>query len=116
VAGGLESECVGNHALKRYAQCFWLRKSKNASGSLKKPFISSAMNNQQLLLVARTHWLFYTSSEGNATAVFPSRYFNIDTTVKFKEAYEFRDFIATRWKLNLIVALNTDAARRSTIA
>jgi phosphoadenosine phosphosulfate reductase len=36
---------------------------------------------------------------------------NIDTSVKFKEIYEFRDQLAREWHLNLIIERNDDALK-----
>lgn len=41
---------------------------------------------------------------------------NIDTSVKFKEIYEFRDRLAREWQLNLIVARNDEALKHLKIA
>lgn len=41
---------------------------------------------------------------------------NIDTSVKFKEIYEFRDRIAREWMLNLIVVRNEKALKEIEIA
>ena len=37
---------------------------------------------------------------------------HIDTTYKFKEIYDFRDFYAKEWNLNLIVAKNDDMLQK----
>jgi phosphoadenosine phosphosulfate reductase len=41
---------------------------------------------------------------------------NIDTTVKFPEIYEFRNFIANEWHLNLKIVSNREEAERIDIA
>ncbi len=41
---------------------------------------------------------------------------NIDTSVKFKEIYEFRDRLAREWGLNLIVERNDEALKTIKIA
>lgn len=41
---------------------------------------------------------------------------NIDTSVKFKEIYEFRDRIAHEWQLNLVVERNEEALKDIEIA
>lgn len=41
---------------------------------------------------------------------------NIDTTVKFPEIYEFRDFITREWNLDLRIVANREAAGRISIA
>ena len=41
---------------------------------------------------------------------------NIDTSVKFKEIYEFRDSLAREWDLNLIIARNDEALKSIKIA
>jgi len=41
---------------------------------------------------------------------------NIDTGVKFKEIYEFRDLIARDWQVDLIIARNDEALKTITIA
>lgn len=41
---------------------------------------------------------------------------NIDTSVKFKEIYEFRDRLAQEWNLNLIIARNDEALKSLKIA
>lgn len=43
--------------------------------------------------------------------VVPFRVFNIDTSFKFKEVYEFRDKLARMWNLYLIVLKNEDALK-----
>ncbi len=41
---------------------------------------------------------------------------NIDTSVKFKEIYEFRDRLAREWDLNLVIACNKEALKNISIA
>jgi phosphoadenosine phosphosulfate reductase len=41
---------------------------------------------------------------------------NIDTSVKFKEIYEFRDQLAREWQLNLIIERNDEALKTIRIA
>lgn len=41
---------------------------------------------------------------------------NIDTSVKFKEIYEFRDRLAREWNLNLIIKRNDEALKTIKIA
>lgn len=41
---------------------------------------------------------------------------NIDTSVKFKEIYEFRDRLAKEWNLHLIIERNNDALKTIKIA
>lgn len=41
---------------------------------------------------------------------------NIDTSVKFKEIYEFRNRLAREWNLNLIVARNDEALKNLKVA
>jgi phosphoadenosine phosphosulfate reductase len=41
---------------------------------------------------------------------------NIDTGAKFKEIYTFRDELARKWRLNLIIARNDEALKTITIA
>jgi phosphoadenosine phosphosulfate reductase len=41
---------------------------------------------------------------------------NIDTSVKFKEIYEFRDRVAQEWGLNLIIERNDEAIKEIDIA
>jgi phosphoadenosine phosphosulfate reductase len=41
---------------------------------------------------------------------------NIDTSVKFKEIYQFRDRLAREWNLNLIIARNDEALKTIKIA
>jgi phosphoadenosine phosphosulfate reductase len=41
---------------------------------------------------------------------------NIDTSVKFKEIYEFRDTLAREWELNLIIERNDEALETIKIA
>jgi|UniRef100_A0A7V6DQQ3 phosphoadenosine phosphosulfate reductase len=41
---------------------------------------------------------------------------NIDTSVKFKEIYEFRDRVAAEWGLNLIIERNEEALKEIIIA
>jgi phosphoadenosine phosphosulfate reductase len=41
---------------------------------------------------------------------------NIDTSVKFKEIYEFRDRLAQEWNLNLIIERNEEALKSIKIA
>jgi phosphoadenosine phosphosulfate reductase len=41
---------------------------------------------------------------------------NIDTSVKFKEIYEFRDRLAREWNLNLIIERNEEALKTIRIA
>lgn len=41
---------------------------------------------------------------------------NIDTSVKFKEIYEFRDRLAREWQLDLRIARNDEALKTITIA
>ncbi|OGP73004.1 MAG: phosphoadenosine phosphosulfate reductase [Deltaproteobacteria bacterium RBG_13_58_19] len=41
---------------------------------------------------------------------------NIDTSVKFKEIYEFRDRLAQEWQLNLIIERNEEALKELQIA
>jgi phosphoadenosine phosphosulfate reductase len=41
---------------------------------------------------------------------------NIDTSVKFKEIYEFRDQVAAQWGLNLIIERNDEALQEIDIA
>jgi phosphoadenosine phosphosulfate reductase len=41
---------------------------------------------------------------------------NIDTGAKFKEIYAFRDELAWKWRLNLIIARNDEALKTITIA
>ncbi|MEW6658124.1 MAG: phosphoadenosine phosphosulfate reductase family protein [Thermodesulfobacteriota bacterium] len=46
---------------------------------------------------------------GGGTIPFPV--FNLDTTVKFPEAIQFRDYLADLWGLHLVVLRNAEAAR-----
>jgi len=46
----------------------------------------------------------------------PIPVFNIDTSVKFKEIYEFRNQIAKEWDLNLIIERNEEALKTIEIA
>jgi phosphoadenosine phosphosulfate reductase len=39
----------------------------------------------------------------------PIQVLNIDTSVKFKEVYEFRDRVAAEWGLNLLIECNDEA-------
>jgi phosphoadenosine phosphosulfate reductase len=41
---------------------------------------------------------------------------NIDTSVKFKEIYEFRDYLALDWNLNLLIERNEEAIKTIKIA
>ena len=41
---------------------------------------------------------------------------NIDTSVKFKEIYEFRDRVAAEWGLNLVIERNEEAIKEIDIA
>ncbi|MEW6387780.1 MAG: phosphoadenosine phosphosulfate reductase family protein [Thermodesulfobacteriota bacterium] len=41
---------------------------------------------------------------------------NIDTSVKFKEIYEFRDRLAREWQLNLVIERNDEALQEIQIA
>jgi phosphoadenosine phosphosulfate reductase len=45
-------------------------------------------------------------------ATVPVPVFNLDTTVKFPEALQFRDYLARLWNLNLIVLQDLEAAAR----
>ena len=46
----------------------------------------------------------------------PIPVFNIDTSVKFKEIYEFRDRLAKEWDLNLLIERNEEALKTIKIA
>ena len=46
----------------------------------------------------------------------PIPVFNIDTSVKFPEIYEFRDRLAKEWGLNLIIERNEEAIKKIKIA
>lgn len=41
----------------------------------------------------------------------PFRVINIDTSVKFKEIYDFRDRLSKEWNLNLVILKNEDAKK-----
>jgi phosphoadenosine phosphosulfate reductase len=41
---------------------------------------------------------------------------NIDTSVKFKEIYDFRDHLAKEWRLNLVIERNDEALKTIKIA